>query len=76
VDAEVLPFWVEGLDQSDLFGTRPAFELLLAQDSVSNLFECLAINELIDFVPRGEVGATPLFVLMDPAGKVIRYADV
>ena len=75
-DRQIMPVAVLALDQVDLPLPVPAFQLLLAQDSVLHVAEQLVANETVDPVAAGEAFDCTIAVLPKPRSQIARDADV
>jgi len=74
---EILPTWIEALDQRDLFRTSPRLDLLLASDGVLDPRVFLAVNEPIDSVSRRErIRIHTVAMLSKPAVQPSGHTDV
>jgi hypothetical protein len=76
ISAQVNPGRVHSLNQRELFGTVPLFQLSFATDGVGDLLVRLKPHEPIAVVGRAESFELFPFVLEDPLSKVSCYSDV
>ena len=70
------PFWIEGFHKCVLFAAHPTFYLFLTSDRVANVFECLVIDEDVNFVFFRVTLYGIILVLPDAADQVVRHAGV
>ena len=64
------------LDQRNLLGANPPFELLFAGDGCAGRMIALEINQAVDLVFPGERSVAASFVLRNADGEVACDADV
>src|SRR5689334_11593530 len=76
VVVEVVPLWIDRLDQANLVQARPVFQHLLASDSCGNVVMRLGVNEALQRVPRGETLHGTCAMLPGTARQVAGDADV
>ena len=74
--AQVNPSWILRLDQSQLLGSSPTFDLLLTLDRRPDVWGRLVVNELMDVVLPCETRDHLASMLEDPPPQVVGHADV
>ena len=73
---QILPGWVGGFDEGDLFAAEPAFDLFFSGDGVACIVEGLEVYQAGDVVFLGETGDEFVFVLVDATLKLAGDAGV
>src|SRR4051794_37541906 len=76
LSAYIHPLWIFRFDQCDLLRATPTFQLLLAQDSSSDIRELFKIDQAIDTVGLGETVDLSLLVLSNTTHHAVRDADI
>ena len=64
------------LNERDLFGPRPTFELFLARNGGFDVMKQFVVDELVDFVLLGEAFEDAVFMLPHPARQIARQTDI
>ena len=71
--AQVQPYWVSRLDQSNLLRTSPRLDLFFARDRCTNAAEVFVIHQPVHVVPCGKARKKLLLVLgKAPLGRGLR----
>ena len=73
---QVLPCWIERLDQIDLLAAAPALDLLLSRNCVTNLAKLLIVDQSRDVVSFGKAVDKLMFVLINAPLQVAGHASV
>lgn len=76
IEIQILPIGISAFNQGDLFLSRAAFNLLLAQDRMFHCAVQLVPNQHLAAVALGEAVNCALLVLPRASGQIGRYASV
>src|SRR6185437_5843005 len=73
---QIVPARIPLLYQADFPGAVPAFDLLFARDSITDVSKRLVPNQDVHIVAPGEAGNGFALVLLHALRQVIGYADI
>ena len=74
--AQILPGGIHGFDESVLFRTRPALELLFPLDGGADVARGFIIDQFVDVISLGKTLRKSLLMLIKSALEIVRDADV
>lgn len=76
IRSQIQPAGIDGFDEFYLFPSGSGLYLLFSSNRSIYVIRHFKINQLFDFVLRGEFSTRPYFMRMDSSNEIVRHSRV